>query len=116
MQMYARAGSSNVLGKLLSRERGSVFRVAMRRLSPPLRFVIRPADKILPLLTLLPLERRSSRKKFGEGSRSMDPRKRGSRLFSVSAFGKDARKKREKDRERVDFDGNNVERILKFHG
>lgn len=46
----------------------------------------------------------------------MDPRKRGSRLFSVSAFGKDARKKREKDRERVDFDGNNVERILKFHG
>lgn len=46
----------------------------------------------------------------------MDPRKRGSRLFSVSAFGKDPRKKREKDRERVDFDGNNVERILKFHG
>lgn len=48
MQMYARAGSSNVLGKLLSRERGSVFRVAMRRLSPPLQLVIRPADKILP--------------------------------------------------------------------
>lgn len=46
MQMYARAGSSDVLAKLFLRERARVFRVAMRPWPTltALEFIIRLAD------------------------------------------------------------------------